>query len=244
MRWTLCVPVLAVATAAPAQDRPDDVVRVAVTAAGGADVLAKFPAGRVVGKGTMTFAGTETAFTFEQAYHVPARFRTVVRCEVKGQAWELLQVAHEAGAAQRVNGKPVPLTDADRREVQLAALVTEVGQLTPLTSDRKFTLKPDRQFKGPDAVGLLALVKGHPDLRLAFDRKTGHLVRIAHKSADPDTGKETETETTFTDFKEVSGLTRATRAVVTRDGKRVLDLTVERFTPLEKIDPRAFVTGE
>jgi hypothetical protein len=238
-----CALALAACSAA-GQDHPEDLVKAAVAAAGGADVLARYPAGRVVGKGTMTFAGAETAFTFEQAYHLPGRFRTVVRCEPKGQKWELVQAVTEKAARQTINGKPVPLTDAGLEELRLAVLLNEVGQLTPLLADRRFTLKPDRQQKGPDAAGLVAHAKHFPDLRLAFDRKTGHLVRVAYKQTDPDTAKEAETGNTFSDFKAVSGLTRPTRCVVTRDGKKVAELVVEKFTPLERIDPKAFTLDE
>jgi len=244
MRWLLRMPVLSVVlSVGAAQDRTDDVLNAAVKAAGGAEVLAKYPAGRVVGKGIMTFGDAETAFTCEQAYHVPGKLRTLVRCEVKGQTWELLQVVDGEKAAQTINGRAVPLTSAGAKELQLALLLNEVAQLTPLTSDRKYTLKPDKQAKGPDA-GLVVHTRGHPDLHLVFDRKTGHIVRIAYKATDPDTAKELETETTFSEFKELSGLTRPTRSVVTRDGKKVLDLVVEKFTPLEKLDPKAFKLDE
>ncbi len=245
MRLLLSVPVLAVALGVVAQpDRPDDMVKPAVKAAGGADVLAKYPAGRVVGRGTMTFGDTETSFTCEQSYHMPGKLRTLVRCEVKGQKWEMLQVVNGENAKQTINDRVIPVSDAAMKDLQFAMLLNEVAHLTPLTSDRKFTLKSDKQAKGPDAGGLLVQVRGHADLHLAFDRKTGHLVRIAYKAADPDTAKEAETEMAFSDFKDVSGLTRPTRSVVTRDGKKVLDLVVEKFTPLEKIDPKAFKTDE
>src|SRR5437763_7245555 len=180
MHWLGSVPVVAVAlVGAQAQDRADELVKAAVAAAGGADALAKFPAGRVAGKGTMTFAGAETPFTFEQAYRVPGQFRTAVRGEVKGQTWELVQVVSGETAKQTINGRSVPLTDAALRELQLAVLLNEVSQLAPLAADRKFAFKPDKQFRGPDAVGLLVQVRGYPELRLAFDRKAGHLVRVA-----------------------------------------------------------------
>jgi len=241
----LCGPVLVVVLGtAAAQEKPEALVKAAVAAAGGAEVLAKYPAGRVVGKGTMTFAGNETPFTFEQAYPLPGRFRTAVRCETKGQKWELLQVVDGAVARQTINGRAVPLPDAGFRELQLAVLMNEIAQLTPLAADRRFTLKPDKQLKGPDAVGVVVQVKGYPELRLAFDRKAGHLVRIAYRDTDPDTAKEVETETTFAEFKEVAGLTRPTRSVVTREGRKVAELQVDRFTPLEKIDPSAFKLEE
>jgi hypothetical protein len=229
--------------AAAGQEKPDELVRAAALAAGG-DAATKYPAGRVVGKGVLHFAGGETPFTFEQAYHSPGRFRTMIRCEAKGRKWELLQVVDGATAGQTINGRVSPLTDAGFRELQLAVVLNEVGRLTPLVADRRFTLKPDKQLKGPDAAGVIVQVRNYPDLRLAFDRKTGHLVRIAYRDTDPDTAKGVETETTFADFRTVSGVTRPTRSVVTRDGKKVAELVVEKFTPLEKIDPAAFKLGE
>jgi hypothetical protein len=245
MAWMLNVPVLVVGLAAGGQpERPEEVVRAAVAAAGGAETLAKYPAGRVVGKGTMTFAGVETALTFEQVYRVPGRFRTTVRCEVRGQMWELVQVVDGATAKQTINGRVVALNEPGLRELQLAVLLNEVAQLTPLAADRRFGLKADRQLKDPQLAGVLVHVKGYPELRLAFDRKTGHLVRIAYKDTDPDTAKEAETEIAFAEFQTVSGLTRPTRSVVTRGGKPVADLTVEKFTPLEKVDTKVFTIEE
>ena len=49
-------------------------------------------------------------------------------------------------------------------------------------------------------------------------------------------------EQVLSDFKPFAGLTRPTRAVLTKDGQKVLDLTTETFTPLEKVDAREFAT--
>ncbi|MBA4187604.1 MAG: hypothetical protein C0467_06250 [Planctomycetaceae bacterium] len=244
MRVFLCASVVALVVAfAVAQDRPDDTVKAAIAAGGGA-ALTKYPAGRVVGKGVMIVAGNETAFAFEQAYHVPGRFRTHIACEVRGQKWELLQVVDGATARQKINDRLVPVTEAGIRELQLAVLLNEIAQLTPLALDKRFVLKPDKQLKGPDAVGLVAQVRGYPDIRLAFDRTSGHLVRISHRSTDPETGKESDLDSTFTDYKEFAGVVKPTRSVVTRDGRKVVELVVEKLTPLEKIDPAAFVLKE
>jgi hypothetical protein len=241
MRLILAVLVLALPLgSAAAQERPDEVVKAAIAAAGGADALSKYPAGRVAGKGTATFAGAEAEFTCEQTYHVPGRFRTVVRFEVKRQKWELVQVVDGASAKQTINARAVPLTEASMRELQLAVILNEVAQLTPLITDKRFTLKHDKQVKGPELTGLHVLVKGYPDLRLAFDRKTGHLVRVAYKDTDPETAKEAETEIVFSEFQTASGLTRPSRTVFSRDGKKVLDLAIEKFTPLGKVDPKVF----
>jgi hypothetical protein len=245
MRWLMCVPVLTITLVAVAQqDRPEELVKSAIAAAGGAEVLEKFPAGRVTGKGTMTFAGVETAFMIEQAYQIPGKLRTLIRCEIQGQKWELLQVLDGETGKQKINGRLIPMTDIAIKELQLATLLNEVAQLTTLGTDRKFTLKPDKVEKGHDQTGLFVQVRGQPDFRLGFDRKSGHLTRIAYKAYDPDTALETEKEILFSEFKEYSGLTRATRSVVNREGKPIVDLTIEKFTPLNTIDPKAFTIAE
>jgi len=235
---------LVLSLTALAQERPEDVVKSAIAAAGGEDVLAKYPAGRVVGKGTMSFAGSETSYTFEQMYQVPGRCRTVVRCEVKGQKWELVQIVNDAAAKQTINGRPIPLSDTAMKELQMAAILNDIGQLTPLASDRKFSIKSLKQEKAADTTALLVQVKGYPEIRLNFDRKSKHLVRCAYKGVDPDSSKEVELETSFDEFKSVSGLTRPTRSTVMRDGKKVIEMQVEKFTPLEKFDQKAFSLDE
>jgi hypothetical protein len=246
MRFLFCYLVFAALLSLPvaAQDRPDDLLKAAIAASGGEDVLTKYPAGRVIGKGTLIFGGSETAFTFEQAYHVPGRFRTLVRCEVKGQKWEMIQLLNDAVAKQTINGRPIPLSDAALKDLQMAAVLNEIGQLVPLTTDRKFTLKLNKQEKGMDTIGLFVQTRNHSDVQLAFDRKSGHLVRCTYRGVDPDTAKLVDLETSFEDFKTVSGLTRPMRSQVTREGKKIVEMQVEKFTPLEKVDPKAFTLDE
>ena len=201
MRTILAVVFLASA-AVRADDRPDDILKQAIAAAGGNEALEKYPAGRVVGKGTMSFSGVDTPFTFEQAYHLTGRFRTAVHCDVQGRKWDLLQVVNDGVARQTINGRPVPLTEAALKELQTAAVLNEIGRLSPLLSNRKYTVKLDK--KGPEG-GLVIAVKGQPDFHCTFDRKSGHLVRIAYKELEPETAKEAEVEMHFDDFKTVFG---------------------------------------
>ena len=57
------------------------------------------------GEGDHDLRGAETPFVCEQSYQIPGRLRTVVRCEVKGQKWELVQVLNGEKAAQTINGR-------------------------------------------------------------------------------------------------------------------------------------------
>jgi len=221
-------------------DRPSELIKSAIAAAGGPEVLARYPAGRVEGKGTMTFAGATAEGTYEHTFHHPSRLRTVIRCEVKGQKWELVQIMNGEKVVQTLNGQPCTLGESGLRDLRLAALLNEVAQLTPLTSDKKFTLKPDKPPKG----GLLVQVRGYPELRLDFERQTGHLAAISYRGVDPDSAKEAEFQMHFSEFLEVKKLTRPMRCKVTRDGKTIADLAVAKFTPLEKVDPRLFATSD
>jgi len=246
MTRTFLAPVvfLTLVVGAAGQDgRPEDVIARAVEAAGGADVLNKFPAGRVVAKGVLVAGGAEVPVVVEQAFHVPGRSRTVVRMEPRGQKQEVLHVVNGTKVRYAINGTPVPTTEAAAKELQQAALLLEVGQLTPLLTDRKFTLKPDKAAKG-DLTGVVVQVKGFADVRLGFDRKTGHLVRVTRRVIDPDTGKAGELEQVLSDYKALGGLSRPSRATLSRDGQKVLDLTTESFTPLEKADPNEFRTED
>jgi hypothetical protein len=234
---------LAVGNLAGQIGRPEDVVTRAVDAAGGAELLAKYPAGRVTARGVLVANGTDVQVVVEQVYQVPGRSRTVVRMEPKGQKQEVLHVVNGAKVRYAINGTPVPTTDAAAKELQQAALLLEVGQLTPLLTDRKFVLKPDKPVRD-DTSAVLVQVKGFADLRLGFDRKTGHLVRVARKAIDPDSGKEGELEQVLSDYKAFGGLSRPTRATLYKDGQKVLELTTESFTPLEKVDPKEFATDD
>src|SRR5207248_2272319 len=83
--------------------------------------------------------GDEVPVVVEQVFHVPGRSRTVVRMEPKGQKQEVLHVVNGPRVRYAINGTPVPTTDAAAKDLQHAALLLEVGQLTPLLTDRKFT---------------------------------------------------------------------------------------------------------
>src|SRR2546421_12737336 len=113
---------VAVAGGLGGQDgRPEDAVARAVEAAGGADLLAKYPAGRVTARGVLVANGAEVPIVVEQVYQVPGRSRAVVRMEPRGQKQEVLHVVNGSKVRYAINGTPVPTTDAAGKELQQAA---------------------------------------------------------------------------------------------------------------------------
>ncbi len=233
---------LAVPVGAADDGRPDEVVRNAITAAGGAEVLAKYPAGRTTARGVIVAAGIKASVTIEHTFQVPGRSRSIFRTEVKGTKQEIIQVVNCEKMRTTLNGATIPTTDAVAKEVQIANLVLEIGQLNPLLTDRKFTLKHDPSVRGGESVGVIVHTRGLPDLRLAFDRKSGHLVRIVRRGLVA--GREPESEQLYGGHKSFEGLIRPTTTILYRDGVKVLELTTESFIPLEKFGPEEFAVPE
>ena len=243
--WWLGFAVILVPNLVWADDhRPEDIIRAAIVAAGGNDSLGRYPAGRILATGMILTDGTEVPVRIEQIFHIPGRSRTLIRTNRKTRDQLLLQVVNGARMRTLLNGATIPTTDSAAREAQMASLLLEVGQLTPLLSDRKFTLKHDHSVRGNDSVGLILHTKGMPDLRLGFDRKSGHLIRINRKAPDPETAKATDWEQVFGNHKTFQGMIRPTTAMVYKDGIKILELTTETFTPLETTEATAFAIDD
>ena len=220
------------------------VVKRAIDAAGGKDLLTKFPAARLAAAGVLFADGGEIPLTAEQVYQVPGRLRTTVRLTVRGQPLDVRHVVNGAKAKYAINGSPVPVTEPAARELQAAMLSLEVAQLVPLLADRKFTVRRERMDRAVDAavVGVQVLVKGGFEFHLGFDKATGHLTRLGRKAFDAATGKDVDQEQVFSAHKAFDGLTRPTKVVLFKNGLKSLELTTETFVPLEAVDAKEFAT--
>ena len=161
--------------------------------------------------------------------------------EVRGQKWELVQVVDGANREANDQRPRRRANESGLRELQLAVLLNEVAARSA-NGRQAVHPSPTSNSRGRHR-GLLVQVKG---IRNCGSRSTA---RPGTSSASDTrtrtrTAKEVDTEIAFAEFQTVSGLTRPMRSVVTRGGKPVADLTIEKFTPLEKVDPKVFVIEE
>ena len=218
------------------------IVKRAIDAAGGAEALKKFPAARLTATGTLLRdENNQVPVTAEQVVHVPGRSRITMKLEPMGQKLEVLNIVNGTKARYVINGSPVPITDAARDELIAAMTTLEIGQLLPLLSDRKFILKVEKSPRGEgDTVSVLVHTKNHGDYRLGFDRTTGHLVRLTRKAYDATTGKLVDQEQLFTDFKLFENIARPTKVVVLQDGKKIMELAIDKYTPLASVEAKEF----
>ncbi|MGL6095209.1 MAG: hypothetical protein ACRC7O_05320 [Fimbriiglobus sp.] len=235
-------------TLAAADPTPEDVVKKAVRAHGGADALSKLKAGEYRMKGTIALPVGECAFTGEVAYLLPDKYKMTLDINVKDSTLALVQVANGKDVRTTVDGKPQKTSDAQKAEALQAAAMQEMTQLTPLLDDKKYTLKPAKSV----AVGKLettaitVTADGFKPVTLVFDADTGRLVRTSRKGLAPGgrDDKEVLEESTLSDYKEVSGVLVPMAMTVTHDGKTFMTVTVSGVKLSEKLDPKVFAGGE
>ena len=72
----------------------------------------------------------------------------------------------------------------------------KVVKLTPLVKDKGYELSLIGESKVEDkpAVGVLVKSKDHNDVSLFFDKETGLLAKLEHRTTDPTSGKEVTEE--------------------------------------------------
>ena len=249
MRFPLALALTLLAGVASAQEAPDAaaVVRKAVTAHGGEAALKAFGTSSTSGKGTMRVNGVEMAFTSEVLFAGPDKFRMTMKTEANGKKLDLVQVMSGDKSSQTINGQPAVTGDAEKAELKQAVVMMDLTTLTPLLTD-KYTLKAT---PGDKADAGLAVVVATPSAKgadarpvtLAFDAKTGYLVRYAREALAPSEKgppKKVQEVTTMSEFKKFDGAMIATSAVATHDGKPFMAVTVTAVKALPMIDAKEF----
>ena len=242
----LCFGVVAVtliASPAIGQENPAvAVVKKAIDAHGGADLLNKYKAGEYQVKGTIGLPFGDTDFTGEVVYQLPDQYRMTLNLDVKSAKIALVQIANGKNAKTTVNGETQKIPEAQKNEALQAAAMQEMTQLTPLLNDKKYKLKAEKDAEvgsNPAAV-VVVTSEGLKDVTLFFDKKSGLLVKTSRKGLNPE-GKDVVEDSVLTDYKKTDGVQIPMTMTVTHDGKKFMSITVTGAKMLEKVaDPKVF----
>jgi hypothetical protein len=89
------------------------------------------------------------------------------------------------------------------------------------------------------AVAVKATGADGKSMTIHFDKESALPVKLIAKVAGFD-GQEFTQETTFSDYKEMSGIKKATKIASRRDGEEFIKQEVVEFKILEKVDPKLF----
>jgi hypothetical protein len=229
------------AVPAAAQDTAADVIKAAMKASGGEELLRKYPAGMSKMEGKMNVGMTSLPFTGTMVFAAPGKVKMDLVVEVGGMKVTLSQVVNEKTARQTENGKIVEMRANAKTELLQGALLQEVALLYPLLDDKQYRLWAGFGTADHNEVGVEGKDNGLKRVRLFFNKKTKLLDRMARRGLNP-AGTEVDEVTEYADYKGVAGLMVPMVSKVSHDGKPFLDIKVTEFKPLEKTDEK-FDTG-
>jgi hypothetical protein len=249
MRKTLClaaaVALVLAAKAARADEKADAraVIDKAVMAAGGADKLAAIKAETFKGKGKFYGLGEGLDYTGEWAIQRPDKIRFQIEFEANGMKFTFLQVYNGKVGWTKINDATMEMDKDAVEEVKEQTYAGRVEALEPLVKDKGFELSPLGEVKVGDggAVGVRVSHKGHRDINLFFDKKSGLLLKSERTVKDPMMGgKELAQVTLFSDYKDVDGVKQAMKVAIKRDGKDYVEMEVSDLERKDKLDDSVF----
>jgi hypothetical protein len=239
---TLAVSLLLVGRSpARAQDDVQAIIAKAIKAHGGEEKIDKHKAAQIKMKGIVHIMGGIN-YTEDAAFHLPNKIKSVQRLEINGQQVTITIGYNGKEAWMNLNGMNIDqMIDKITELLKEQAYMSEVSRLTPL-KDKKFELSAlgEGKVEGKPALGVRVSSKGHKDVNLYFDKATGLLTKIEHRTIDPASGKELNEERVITEYKDVDGEKEVKKAVVYRDGEKYVDAEVVEIKHLDSIDDSEF----
>ncbi|HEY8504588.1 MAG TPA: hypothetical protein VIL46_08395 [Gemmataceae bacterium] len=236
---------LLLACPAAAQDDAKAVIRKAVEATGGAELLNKYKAGKIDASGTISVMGADIEFTSNSWYQVPSKLKNRINFSIMDQKIEIVQIVNGDRVKMTVNGMDQELPDEQLAELRNSTRLQTIYQLTPLL-EGKYELKTlePKKVNGSEAAGVSVSAEGWDDpVKLYFDKKTGLLVRIERKGLDPN-GQPGTQALTYSDFKKFDGILRPTTSVAEHEGTKYLTIKIGNYEHHESLPAKEFAIGE
>lgn len=212
----------------------------AVKAHGGQDAIDKLPAVASTFKGTFHGMGDGIPITGTVSTH-DTKQRVELEVEAGGMKIPIvIVVAGDKGWNKLA--KDVNEMDKDQlAEANEQAHAAWVATLAPLKGKEfKFETIGELKIEGKETVGVKVSSKGHRDVDLYFDKKSGLLVKTETRVKDDMSGQEVSEESFLTDYKAVQGVQHAMKFTVKRNGKLFLEGETTEVTLSDKFPAETF----
>jgi hypothetical protein len=226
---------------ARAEDEAKAVIAKAIKAHGGEEAQTKFQAGQTKAKGKIELLGG-LEFTQETSFMLPDKFKETVDMEVMGQKLHVVSVVNGTKLFIDANGQEVPIEDKLKDVLKDAMYAMRVGRLVPLVKEKGFELASLGEVKVGDkpAVGVRVSSKGQKDISLFFDKETGLLAKVEHRTVDPMSGNEITEERIITEYTKTDGVPTPKKVTVNHDGNKFMELEILETKRLEKLEDSEF----
>jgi hypothetical protein len=217
------------------------VVDKAIKAHGGEARLTKFKAGTSKTKGTLYVQGNKLPFTQEASVQFPNQVKSVLEIEAGGQKITITTVFNGKKGWLNIGGNTTDMDDKLLDLVKNEMYVAEVMRLTGL-KDKTYELSPlgEAKVDGKAAIGIRVASKGRPDVNIYFDKASGLMAKVEHRSMDPMSGKEFTEEKLLSDYHDADGLKSPKRVVINHDGDKFMDAEEVESKHVESLDESVF----
>jgi hypothetical protein len=213
----------------------------AIKALGGEDKLTKAQIVTWKQKGTVTFGGNDNEMSFDSTYKGLDHYRV----EFKGNFND-----NEVGGTTLVNADKgwTKFGDMDhdmeeaeianeKRRIYLAIIPTTMVQLKG--KDFKSEAAGEEKVGDKPALVVKVTCPDGKDFKISFDKESGLPVKLVAQVVGFG-GEEYVQETTFTDYKDIDGIKKATKVESKRDGEKFINMQVSDFKVLDKVDDAIF----
>jgi len=221
----------------------DAILDKAIHALGGEEKLSQIKAATWKTKGTISFGDhanqVRTQWTVQGLDHLRHEFEAEVGDnQVKG----INVVAGDKGWRQFADNRMELGQDAVAHLKQHAYLAVIQIAILPLRSQQfKVEVASDVNINGQPAAGIRAIGPDGKEFKFYFDKDTGLPVRLVATVADFD-GNEYTQETTFSQYRQIDGIKKATKIELKRDGRPFQEHELTEFRILDKVNPETFST--
>lgn len=240
-------PLAGAAGSRAADDRPEAraVVDRALKAMGGEAKLARFRAATWNATGAYHGVGPTVDYRGLWIVHPPYRVRISITGDSRGQKFTRLLVINGDKGWVKLNDSLEVLDPATLLEERERLHANWVASLLPLKSKEfELSLLEEKRIGDRIASGVKVVHSGHRDVSLYFDKQSGLLLQSESRIKDPRGTRDVVQEVRYSDYREVQGLLRAWKIVVSWDQKKQAEAVLSDYQALEKAEDSDFSKPE
>jgi hypothetical protein len=233
--WSASVP-------ARADDSAMETIDKAIKALGGEEKLAKATILSWKATGTLNFGGNSSDFKSEAVAEGLDHYRSKFEADFNGNAFEAVTVVSGKNGWRKF-GDNVMTLDGDGLNNEMRNIYTRVVPTTLVALKGKgFKVESAADEKIGEKMAKVVKVTAPEGgtFELCFDPETHLPAKMRATMAGFGDGPEFVLETSYADYKDMSGIKKATKITSKRDGEPFLEETIKEFSVLEKTEPGTF----
>jgi len=217
------------------QDNQEDargIVARAIRAAGGEGTLARYGARTWKEKAVYHGADGDEQYNASYSAEWPDKFKVEIG--------EFTMVVHGNNGWVKTQSDTREMTQEEMDEHGEGIYSVWVMSLVPLRNNEfNVSVLGEAKIDGRPTDGVKVSRKRHFDVNMYFDRETGLLAMSETHFKEARSGKEVAQESIFSGYKDVSGINSPTKVSIKRDGRLVVEASIE-MTHFERLDERVF----